>query len=87
MEKLDVGLETFYIVNRVILNGHNTSVVDDFVMKDAFHHAFFMRQIIEEGLHEFHLTIVSGCTDDEKREILNDTIERWGIKGEKITNL
>lgn len=87
MEKLDLGIETFRIVNHFTTEKGVQTEVDEFVRGDAFHHAFFTRQIVEEGLEEFHLTIQSGCTDEVKRELLDEVIETWDIEPEEITDL
>lgn len=87
MEKLDLGIETFRIVNRFEDAKGVKVEVDDFVKEDPFQHAFFNKQISVEGLEEFHLTIQGGCTDEVKRELLDEVIATWDVKGEPITDL
>ena len=50
----------------------------------------FLNQLsIDEGLvlEDFRITIASGCTDDEKRESVQQNIRTWYDKGERILEL
>ena len=79
MDKLNLGMETL----NVIKDGQ----VCEIATKDSFLHAFFTKQIVEEGLKDFHLTLVSGGTEQEKFDLLFEVVDTWDIKGEPITNL
>jgi len=48
---------------------------------------FFKDQIVNKGLLDFHITIASGTTDDQKREAVKEIIELWDAKPRIITDL
>ena len=77
--ELDLGIETLFIIK--------DGQVCDIAKQDSFLHAFFTKQIVEEGLKDFHLTLASGGTEQEKFDLLFEVCDTWDDKGEKITNL
>ena len=74
--KLNLGMDIITIPHVVQLFGINSNEVN-----------FFHKQISVYGLEDWHVTIVAGCTDEEKKEIVTEMIENWDDKGERITFL
>jgi len=79
LSKLDKVIETIIIVR--------DGKLGEEVLRNPYHSAFFMRQMVEYGLEGFHISVKSGISDDEKSEIIQETIDTWDNEPTEITDL
>ena len=73
-----MGIETFLIIKR-------GRIVSKLVKETNL--VFFTNQINIDGLVDFHLTIRSGLSDEDKITLLTKEVENWNKGREIITNL
>jgi len=86
IEKLTISPETKAAIDNFI------GFIDLIEIGRLFNHKgeeveFFVKEIKEEGLQGFNITIEPNLTDEQKRKIVRDMIKIWNVKGEPITSL
>jgi len=74
-----IGMEELSIVHKGNL--------EEITIEDPYVGAFFMRQVIEEGLTDFHVTIETGTSKEEKINIIREITETWDSPKTEITYL
>jgi len=74
----ELEIETFTIIKK-------GKIISNLVKKENL--VFFTNQININGLTDFHLTIKSGLSNDEKIELLNSAVKNWKKERRLIRNL
>ena len=79
MKEFDLGMETIYMV----INGQ----VQEIAQEDRFHNAYFTKGVVEDGIRDCHITVVSGLSREEKINAVQTYIDMSNAPRTQITNL